>query len=264
MKHTRKDIIFFTAVVFTTAFFLNGKTEIVTSYIHGKVEINDSSLTGINSISTLELNSSIHANQIIASGKGSRTEFKNEDLIWRLGSLTVCRWFSPKDCWLNSGSVLLSFSTETQINVSSIKSKATINGAGTFIIEATSNGGFKFIPLEAKGTISTSVGGTKKIENGRMLLVLDNPSLFGDAYDLDLLLLLRSSRLINSFPEPLDRIKKIEMAIYTQQLKLKGKYDALIGDANSDDNVQIWKFNSSRKDSVNKPKSIVNKLIMVE
>ena len=252
------------AVVFTTAFFLNGKTKIVTSYINGKVEIIDSTLTGINSISKLELNSSIHGHQIIASAKGSRSEFKNEDIIWRLGSLSVCRWFSPKDCWLNSGSLLLSFSEESQINFSSLKSKATIKGVGTFIVEATSNGGFKIIPLEADGSLSTSEGGTKKIKSGRMLFVLDDPSVFGDAYDIDLLLLLRSSRLINAFPDPLDRIKKIEMAIYAQQLKLKGKFDALIGDANSNENIQIWKFNSSQNEPSNRPKGTINKLLKVK
>ena len=109
--------------------------KIVTSYINGKVEIIDSTLTGINSISKLELNSSIHGHQIIASAKGSRSEFKNEDIIWRLGSLSVCRWFSPKDCWLNSGSLLLSFSEESQINFSSLKSKATIKGVGTLLLK---------------------------------------------------------------------------------------------------------------------------------
>ena len=40
------------------------------------------------------------------------------------------------------------------------------------------------------------------------------------------------------------------MAIYAQQLKLKGKFDALIGDANSNENIQIWKFNSSLETTI--------------
>ena len=96
---------------------------------------------------------------------------------------------------------MLSFSEESQINFSSLKSKATIQGVGTFIVEATSNGGFKIIPLEADGSLSTSEGGTKD-KKWRMLFVLDDPSVFGDAYDIDLLLLLRSSRLINAFLNP--------------------------------------------------------------
>ena len=54
------------------------------------------------------------------------------------------------------------------------------------------------------------------------------------------------------------------MAIYAQQLKLKGKFDALIGDANSNENIQIWKFNSSQNESSNKQKGTINKLLKVK
>ena len=74
------------------------------------------------------------------------------------------------------------------------------------------------------------------------MLILGNPSEFGNAYDIDLNLLLRSSRLINSFPDPLSSFPKIGLAIYIQELKLKGKYDALIGDATTNKNLQMWKF----------------------
>ena len=78
-----------------------------------------------------------------------------------------------------------------------------------------------------------------------MLLVLGNPTYFGDAYDIDIMLLLKSSRLINAYPTPLPTFEKIGLAIYIQELKLKGKYDALIGDATTNENLQLWKFKKS-------------------
>ena len=75
-----------------------------------------------------------------------------------------------------------------------------------------------------------------------MLFILGQPSEFGDAYDIDLMLLVKSSRLINYFPNPLSTFDQIGLAIYVQQLKLKGKYDALIGDATTNENLQLWKF----------------------
>ena len=78
-----------------------------------------------------------------------------------------------------------------------------------------------------------------------MLLVLGSPTNFGDAYDIDLMLMLKSSRLLNSFPQKLDRSQQIEIALFVQQMKLRGKYDALIGDATSDKNLQLWQFNKS-------------------
>ena len=140
---------------------------------------------------------------------------------------------------------------DSTVHFSSIESNATFIGKGTIIVEATSNGGFKFIPLEAKGSLTTAEGGTKVLQEGRMLFVLDNPSNFGDAYDIDLMLLVKSSRLLNYFPSPLPTFDQIGLAIYVQQLKLKGKYDALIGDATSKDNLQIWKFGKNAGKSVN-------------
>jgi len=37
-------------------------------------------------------------------------------------------------------------------------------------------------------------------------------------------------------------MRKIILSLYVQDIKLKGKYDALIGDATSENNLQIWKF----------------------
>ena len=79
-----------------------------------------------------------------------------------------------------------------------------------------------------------------------MLLVIGDPSIFGDAYDIDLMLMLKSSRLINSFPTQLGRHKQIGVSVYVQQMKIRGKYDALIGDATSEDNLQLWKFNTEK------------------
>ena len=115
---------------------------------------------------------------------------------------------------------------------------------GLIIIEATTNGGFKFIPIEGSGSITTKDGVLQKIKSGRMILVLGNPSVFGDAYDIDLMLMIKSSRLINAFPQKLKRMKYIGMSLCST-VKLRGKYDALIGDATTNENLQLWKFNKS-------------------
>jgi hypothetical protein len=73
-------------------------------------------------------------------------------------------------------------------------------------------------------------------------MIIGSPSQLGSAYDIDLLLLLKSSRLINSFPTPLPSLKRISLSVYAQQLRMKGKYNALIGDAPTNDNLQMWAF----------------------
>ena len=56
------------------------------------------------------------------------------------------------------------------------------------------------------------------------------------------MLLLKTCRLINSYPTPLETFGRISLAVYSQELKLKGKYNALIGDATTENNLQVWAF----------------------
>ena len=242
------------AVAYAAAFFLHGQKPTV-SFVSGKVEYVELKNGKANNIGILENNSSIQSNYLVATAKGSRTEIQHDSKIWRLGSLSAARWMDEHSFWIHSGSALFCTEEETSIHISSIESNATFKGKGTVIVEATSNGGFKFIPLEAKGTITTAKGGVKDIVEGQMLLILGKPSEFGDAYDIDLMLLVKSSRLLNYFPTPLATFDQIGLAIYVQQLKLKGKYDALIGDATTKENLQIWKFGKNTGKTDVTPKS---------
>ncbi len=229
------------AAVFTAAIFLDGQQKRV-SYLTGKVEIIDSEIAGPESISDLEINATILPKHVLATGKGSRIALRQNDVRWRLGSLSVGRWFPNNSFWLHSGSALFCSSEDGDFTFSTREANATFSGSGTIIIEATANGGFKFIPLEAKGTIRTPKGDAQDVRGGRLLLVLGKPTRFGDAFDIDIMLLLKSSRLVNAFPDPLPTFDKTGLALYVQELKLKGKYDALIGDATTNENLQMWKF----------------------
>jgi hypothetical protein len=140
------------------------------------------------------------------------------------------------------GSMLLYSPEPSEILIQSERSLLKLSGKFTAIIDHTSNGGFKFIPLEGKGNIIPQNGAQKEIYRGRLTMIMGSPSKLGNAYDIDLLLLLKSSRLINSFPTPLPSMKRISLSIYAQQLQLKGKFNALIGDATTDDNLQMWAF----------------------
>ncbi|MDA8990649.1 hypothetical protein N9H45_03855 [Opitutales bacterium] len=247
------------AVIFITAFLLEGKSPTLT-YKQGRVDAVDLNVTDKFDSNVVDVNTTLLPNLLIATGANSRIESFDKTNYWRLGSESMATWNSNTDLWLNSGSALFCSEKIQTIKFSTTESNATFYGRGTIIVEATKNGGFKFIPLEAKGTISTVKGGTKKIVGGRMLLVLGNPTYYGDAFDIDIMLLLKSSRLINAFPNTIPTFKKIGLAIYIQELKLKGKYDALIGDATTNENLQMWKFgknNDTPSPLSKKPKSFL-------
>ena len=229
------------AAVFTAAFFLSGESPTLT-FKSGRVDAVDLSLKNQFEPFQIDLNHSLTPNLLIATGAQGRIESIVNDKFWRLGSESMGTWHSDSKFWLNSGSALFCTEIPQTIQFSTTESNATFQGRGTIILEATKNKGFKFIPLEGKGTITTEEGGTKEIIGGRMLLILGKPTYFGDAYDIDIMLLLKSSRLINSYPTPLPTFKKMGLAIYIQELKLEGKYDTLIGDATTNENLQLWKF----------------------
>ena len=233
------------------AFFIYGKNPKV-SYIFQKIDYVDGSVPNKPVIGELSKDTLITHDHILASAANSRAEVKSNEIIWRIGSSTVCRLMNDDDLWIRSGSVLFCADKNSSITIKSTKSDVKFVGSGTIIIEATSNGGFKFIPIEAQGYVFTSSNEKKKVSNGRLLLIIDQPSKYGNSYDIDLSLLLKSSRLINAFPSPLPRIRKLGLAVYAQELRLKGKYNALIGDATTNKNLQMWKLDNQSLNHSNK------------
>lgn len=184
----------------------------------------------------------IDSQHFISTANGSRFELKSFDAIWRIGSQSFVKFESENRVWIHSGSLLLCLEDEKSITFKSRTSEANFTGKGTIILECLENGGFKFIPLEGDGLLKTQKNKPFPILGGRLILVLGNPSYLGSSYDIDIMLLLQSSKLINYFPTALRTFDQIGLALYIQQLKLKGKYNALIGDAQSNDELQIWAF----------------------
>jgi len=185
--------------------------------------------------------------QILATGPGGLANLSNKGnkSEIRIGSNSILQWKSKDELQLIDGSVLVCKENDDSWLLSSVSGSAEIFGKCSFIAESTSNGGYKFICLSGKPILKTGSGETK-IPAGRLVLVLGETNALGNAYDIDLLLLLKSSLLINAFEEPPSTMKKIGLAVYSQQLKLKNKYNALIGDAPTDKNLQMWVLGSSQ------------------
>ena len=246
------------AAVYSAAIFLCAKTQPIAQHVQGKSEVIQGGESNETKIVDLQAEDIIQHGDLICTGKGSRTEIHHEKIIYRLGSMSVASWETDHSIKLLDGSFLFCSSEDANFTISSNEGSAKFSGSGTIIFETMQNGGFKFIPIEARGTLHTSQGGMKEVRSGRMMLVLGEPSYFGDAYDIDLMLMIKTSRLLNSFPDPLPSFGRISLAIYAQALKLEGKFNALIGDAPTKDNLQMWKFDAP--DDEKKSKSLLNRL----
>ncbi len=206
-----------------------------TNWLFPAVENTGTNLVRFDQNSTFRNGDSLHTKE------QSLCELASKDLQIRLGSNSIVG-IKQKEIALTKGTALIYKRGEGNLNIKSKQSNLSTKGQYTAIVDCTSNGGFKFIPLEGKGLIVPDKGESKEIFRGRLTMVIGSPSQLGNAYDIDLLLLLKSSRLINSFPTALPSMKRISLSIYAQQLRLKGKFNALIGDAPTDDNLQMWAF----------------------
>jgi hypothetical protein len=175
----------------------------------------------------------------LTTGPQSLTELKAYGITLRQGSDTITQWMGDHHWKIIDGSVMFCLEDKMTLTVSSLKGSAKITGPCTFIAEATSNGGYKFITLSGNPYIETK---EKKLRMpaGRLVLVLGEQESLGNAYDVDIMLLLQSSLLFNAFEDPPPTMKKIGLAVFAQQKRMKGKYNALIGDATSDKNLQMW------------------------
>ena len=233
------------AAIHLAAFLLQANGSVIPVFSSGTVETINPKSSGTSAINKVILNNPLEFSNLVATGVSSRCELHQNEITYRLGSLSIAQWIDNNNFFLNSGSAVVCSEKEFSLAISSRDSKAIFSGTGTLILEALENGGFKIIPLEVKGTITTSKGGKMPLIGGRMLLILGNPTYYGDAYDIDLMLLLRSSMLINAFPSALPTFDKIGLAIYVQELKLKGKYDALIGDSPTKGDLEIWRFGNA-------------------
>lgn len=148
---------------------------------------------------------------------------------------------SPRKIRLLQGSFLRHAEEEILFALSGKRSHAGVRlQKGSLMAQATSNGGLKIILLSGQAQIGTHADGAKTLRPGQLLFIKGAPAKFGDLYDLDLPLLLTTSRLVNAFPRPLPRQHHLKTSALIQQLNLKRSYQALIGDTPDDRTIQIW------------------------
>jgi hypothetical protein len=216
-------------------------------YYAGKVEALLKDTDGNATFAILEQNATVGVGDGFFTGKRSIAEFHgpNSSSI-RMGSEVTAELEGPQSVYLAAGTILVCLPEETSFSMRSTVASASYEGRGTFFIECTGNGGFKIIHLEGKGSYSTEKGGKLKLRGGQLCFVFRNPSEFGEIFDIDILLLVGTSRLLNAFPELPPTISRIGLTVYTQDLLMKSKYNALIGDAPTDKKIQLWTLENSK------------------
>jgi hypothetical protein len=163
----------------------------------------------------------------------------SEGNFLRLGRATLAECSTSK-IRLLQGSFLRNTKQETLFALSGKKVDAGIRLKGTLMAESTGNGGLKVVLVAGKADIGTDADGAKPLRPGQLIFVHSSPARLGDLYDLDLPLLLSTSRLVSGFKKPLPDLANIRTSMLIQGLNTKRRYEALVGDAPDDKKVQMW------------------------
>ena len=177
---------------------------------------------------------------LLIAAKESLLEItQSEGNFLRLGRATLAE-FSTSKIRLLQGSFLRNAKKETLFALSGKKVDAGIRLKGTLMAESTGNGGLKVVLVAGKADIGTDADGAKPLRPGQLIFVHSSPAKLGDLYDLDLPLLLSTSRLVSGFKKPLPNLASMRTSMLIQGLNTKRRYEALVGDAPDDEKVQMW------------------------
>jgi len=180
----------------------------------------------------------------IIAGKDSYLELsqgnKDQKSIIRLGKSTALEFREENTIYLFQGSCLICHRSNQQWNIQSENSQFSIRGEGTWMLEATPIG-FKVIILEGKLTFVEDKT-PQRFKPGDLILVSDLEGKISQDLEIELPLLLGTSRLLNHFPELLPSHSRLISAAQVQAMRMKKKYDAMIGDISEDRKLKIWEL----------------------
>ena len=200
---------------------------------------------------TLDKNESIESipPYAIVSSKDSFVEIDllqgQSPYTLRLGQSTGLEIRNATDFYLFKGSFLIADRWERKWAIESNTSKIIMNGSGTAIIESTPLG-FKLLILEGKYEVE-SVPENHFLLSGDLALITGTVGKISQRIQIELPLLLSSSRLVNYFPKPLATQSRLISAAQVQVLRTKSKYDAFIGGVSEERKLRIWKIGNQQK-----------------
>jgi len=158
--------------------------------------------------------------------------------VMRLGRSTAIEVRSEKNIFLFQGSFLVSDQNEKELYIQSKSLSTKLRSSGTWLSEVTPIG-IKLIVLEGKVHIQKP-NDWHSYSAGKLLLVSDKETNISKPMSIELPLLLRTSKLLNSFSSTLPTHSRLISAAKVQSQRTGKKYNALLGDLTANRKLRIW------------------------
>lgn len=175
---------------------------------------------------------------LVAKGSYAEMTLQTESML-RIGQQSVIELRNPNHLRIFNGSALLLLSKQQSLNLETNGTKIQLTGRGTFMFESPKGKNLKIIMLEGKALLS-SAKAKQSLQAGELVLVQAGNPDSGQTINVDLPLLLATSRLINNFSAPLPSQSKLISAAKVQAVRLKKRYEALIGNTNDQNQLRLW------------------------
>ena len=166
----------------------------------------------------------------------------------RIGQQSIIEFYQMDRVSILKGSILVAFPKTKTIILETKGTNTELTGLGTFMFESPKGSDLKIIMLEGKAMLRC--GDSKlNIKPGELVLAQSNKREFSQVIKVDLPLLITTSRLINNYPTPLPTQSKLISAAKVQAIRLKKKYQALIGNTNEKNQLKLWAIKKAKKPS---------------
>jgi len=193
---------------------------------------------------------SITGSDVLTTGQDSRAELRFQDnTLARVGSNSIFSFKEDqREINLQQGSVLFhSDKGKGGGQIRTAAATAAVTGT-TIIVSATKNGGFKLLILEGKSRLILKSGVFIDLQAGQMTFINPGQDTRPAVLSFDIEQLVKGSKLVEGFADPLDSLTKVEDAINKQnKLIEQGKMDEtglLMALINEEGQVQLIDMNS--------------------
>ena len=140
---------------------------------------------------------------------------------------------TPNRISIEKGALLADNRSGNDLLFSGFAVDLEISGKGLFILQATINGGLKFISLAGRFTLNQPVKGIKKVKlyPGQLAFAHPEKKGFSKILNFNLKTLIASSGLINEFDNEPSFDRELSKAVIEQQGLITEEFRAKVGDA---------------------------------
>ncbi len=171
---------------------------------------------------------------------GSRMELlSNHGEVVRLGDETIFTLLHDQQVRLSAGEMLLSLPRlEKPFRVQGPATSFWIRDRGTVVAQVTTNRGIKLVCLSGRPTL---LAGAQEavLEPGHVYFLPPGPPRLGRNLLIDLTLFLRTSALIQAFPEKLPAEREIRNTAFRQAVSIQKRTRLFVGDATTAEDFDL-------------------------